>query len=70
MRIGVNVGGIPIDTVLMNSQTVVAWAKTPATSDGSRSLVSALTTLLAEVMISTAELIAVMVGTTYSPTLS
>jgi N-acetylglucosamine kinase-like BadF-type ATPase len=65
MRIGIDVGGTNTDAVLMDGQRVLAWVKSPTTSDVTAGLVKALSALLARTTIAPGDLTAVTVGTTH-----
>ncbi len=65
MRIGIDVGGTNTDAVLIDSRTVIGWAKSPTTRDVSSGITNVLTTLLAETQVTPGAISAVMLGTTH-----
>jgi len=64
MRIGVDVGGTNTDAVLMEGNTVLAWAKRPTTADVASGMVNAIKAVLDESRANVADIHSVMVGTT------
>ena len=65
LRIGVDVGGTNTDAVAMSGDEVAGWAKAVTTSDVTAGIVTAVRSLLAGDDLSTAEIGAVMIGTTH-----
>lgn len=66
MRIGIDVGGTNTDAVLVDSKNkVVAWNKSPTTTDVSDGVIEAATAILQEAQIGVEEIDAVMIGTTH-----
>lgn len=65
MRIGIDVGGTNTDAVLMNGRQVIGAVKTPTTPNVTDGIVTALRNLLRETQLETAEVQAVMLGTTH-----
>ncbi|MGD2130806.1 MAG: hydantoinase/oxoprolinase family protein [Lysobacterales bacterium] len=64
MRIGVDVGGTNTDAVLMEGDSVLAWAKRPTTEDVASGMVDAIKAVLDESRADVSEIHSVMVGTT------
>lgn len=64
MRIGVDVGGTNTDAVLMDGESVIAWAKRPTTQDVSSGMVEAIRAVLDESAAPLEKIHSVMVGTT------
>ena len=65
MRIGVDVGGTNTDAVLMDSDRVVGWHKTPTTPEVTAGITTAMRTVLEETKVPTEQIKAVMIGTTH-----
>ncbi|MCA9883773.1 MAG: hydantoinase/oxoprolinase family protein [Anaerolineae bacterium] len=65
MKIGIDVGGTNTDAVLMDGRTVVAWTKSPTTSDVTSGIISALKTIIADANLDVAQVDGVMIGTTH-----
>ena len=65
MRIGVDVGGTNTDAVLMDSDRVVGWHKTPTTPEVTAGITTAIRTVLEETKVPTGQIKAVMIGTTH-----
>ncbi|MCY3584065.1 MAG: hydantoinase/oxoprolinase family protein [Acidimicrobiaceae bacterium] len=65
LRIGVDVGGTNTDAVAMSGNEVAGWAKAVTTADVTAGIVTAVRSLLAGDDLPTAEIGAVMIGTTH-----
>ncbi|MCY3607128.1 MAG: hydantoinase/oxoprolinase family protein [Acidimicrobiaceae bacterium] len=65
LRIGVDVGGTNTDAVAMSGNEVAGWAKAVTTADVTAGIVTAMRSLLAGDDLPTAEIGAVMIGTTH-----
>lgn len=65
MRIGIDVGGTNTDAVLMNGLDVLGWRKTPTTPDVGSGIIKVLRDLLGETRVESAQIQAVMIGTTH-----
>ena len=65
MRIGIDVGGTNTDAVLMDGKTVKGATKTPTTPDVTAGIVTALNNLIQQTHLTTADIQAVMLGTTH-----
>jgi len=65
LRIGVDVGGTNTDAVAMSGNEVAGWAKAVTTSDVTAGIVTAVRSLLTGDDLPTAEIGAVMIGTTH-----
>ena len=65
MRIGIDVGGTNTDAVLMDGRQVIGAVKTPTTPNVTDGIVTALRNLLHETQLQTANVQAVMLGTTH-----
>lgn len=64
MRIGVDVGGTNTDAVLMDGTVVVASAKQPTSPDVKGGVIAAIDAVLSDAGLSSANIAAVMIGTT------
>ena len=65
LRVGVDVGGTNTDAVVMAGRSVAASVKVPTTSDVTGGILSALTALFSGSDLATADVAAVMIGTTH-----
>ncbi len=65
MRVGVDVGGTNTDAVVMDGREVVAWTKSPTTTDISSGVAAAIGTVLAEAGLKPDAVSSVMIGTTH-----
>jgi N-methylhydantoinase A/oxoprolinase/acetone carboxylase beta subunit len=65
MRIGIDVGGTNTDAVLMDRMEVLAWHKTPTTSDVGTGISSALQHVFRDGSCRPDQVTAVMIGTTH-----
>jgi N-methylhydantoinase A/oxoprolinase/acetone carboxylase beta subunit len=65
MRIGIDVGGTNTDAVLMDGRTILGAVKTPTTKNVTDGIVTALKMLIEQTSLNTADIQAVMLGTTH-----
>ena len=65
MKIGIDVGGTNTDAVLMDGRNVVAWTKSPTTSDVTSGIINALKTIVADANLDVSQVDGVMIGTTH-----
>ncbi|MBV9547543.1 MAG: hydantoinase/oxoprolinase family protein [Chloroflexi bacterium] len=65
MRVGVDVGGTNTDAVVMDGDSLRAWAKTPTTSDVTSGIVGSVTEALARAELPVHQITGLMIGTTH-----
>ncbi|WP_349258764.1 hydantoinase/oxoprolinase family protein [Steroidobacter sp.] len=65
MRLGIDVGGTNTDAVLLEGRQLLAWHKSPTTSDVSSGIVEAISAVLEQANAAPADLDCVMIGTTH-----
>lgn len=65
MRLGIDVGGTNTDAVLIDGQEVIAWNKTPTTTDVGEGIALSIRAVLAKAGIRPDNIDCVMIGTTH-----